>query len=73
MREPANRPPAECAICGDTWTGEDPAHCAKCHRTFATAADFEAHEWRHLCKMEPTSRWISSTDGSGTTMWRVDA
>jgi hypothetical protein len=44
---------ARCAA-GHTWRGEDTAHCAGCHETFATAELFAAHRrptrTRSLCK-----------------------
>ncbi len=32
-----------CRHCDTTWTGLRIAHCAKCHRTFTTPANFDKH------------------------------
>lgn len=32
-----------CAPCGATWGGLRIAHCAACHRTFTTPANFDKH------------------------------
>lgn len=32
-----------CAPCGATWGGLRIAHCAACHRTFTTPANFDRH------------------------------
>jgi hypothetical protein len=36
-------PAAGCSGCPETWRGEDPCHCSRCHRTFIDLAAFEAH------------------------------
>lgn len=32
-----------CRHCSTTWTGLKIAHCATCHRTFTTPANFDRH------------------------------
>lgn len=31
--------------CGRTWTGLSEAHCATCHESFSTVANFDAHRF----------------------------
>jgi hypothetical protein len=41
--------PVTCAGCGQRWYGIERAHCACCHRTFATLDLFDQHRVDHLC------------------------
>lgn len=44
--------------CGNTWTGQRSAHCARCHVTFSTVANFD----RHIIGTGPTATHKLPTD-----------
>lgn len=48
-----------CSRCSFTWTGLRIAHCAGCHRTFSTPANFDIHRSRYRCH-DPASITYSS-------------
>jgi hypothetical protein len=36
--------PHSCRDCSRQWTGDRPAHCAGCHRTFSSDSAFDEHQ-----------------------------
>lgn len=39
-----------CAGCSSKWGGLKTAHCARCHETFTTPANFDRHQHYGKCK-----------------------
>lgn len=56
--------PVTCAGCGQRWYGIERAHCACCHRTFATLDLFDQHRVDHLCR-NPASLGMTKHAKSG--------
>lgn len=42
--------------CGARWQGEAIAHCAVCHLTFTTVANFDFHLYKGRCRTEAELR-----------------
>lgn len=61
---------ARCGGCTTTWTGGGIAHCARCHRTFTTVANFDRHRAGGQCA-DPASRGLVR-NGRGQWTTEVD-
>jgi hypothetical protein len=61
-RRPAT--PIRCSGCDQTWTALGAAHCAACHITFSTSANFDRHRLSFECRRPADSGLVLNERGS---------
>lgn len=54
---------AGCGRCSARWGGSKTAHCAACHETFTTPANFDSHQHYGKCRPPKTRGLIVGARG----------
>lgn len=58
--------PFGCRFCGSRWSGVNTSHCIRCHETFSSVGNFDAHQKGSVCLNPEKLKFERLKKGGGT-------